>query len=249
MSIARATEQKPSRIFIGTPCRNSNGRMPNNKACQIILYSDNEWIVLRQSDSADVANHTRYRSGVTSLVSSAHLDWSAQHRLTRPALYCSTISGHSAPVKIAVHIWDREKVSKCCTQLHAQESGQPRMDTLWKDVHYERWRDITHSVLYKQPAVTDWDSYWQIWVIVESRMQLGAIQEHNSPHSPITKSWFSPLPLTMRTIHILQQNSVIIAMESRIQYSLKPKVSHNICGEQNAVGCISRTEFPPQAYN
>ena len=170
MSIARATEQKPSHIFIGTPCRNSNGRMPNNKACQIILYSDNEWIVLRQSDSADVANHTRYRSDVTSLVSSAHLDWSAQHRLTRPALYCSTISGHSAPVKIAVHIWDREKVSKCCTQLHAQESGQPRMDTIWKDVHYERWRDITHSVLYKQPAVTGWGSYWQIWVIGESRM-------------------------------------------------------------------------------
>ena len=110
-------------------------------------------------------------------------------RLTRPALHSSTIAGNyalSAPVKILQCKYERGnvllKVSKCFTQLHAQESRQPRMDTIWKDVHCERWRDTTHSALYNQSAVTDWGSYWQILVIVESRMQLGAIQEF-SPQS------------------------------------------------------------------
>ena len=80
-------------------------------------------------------------------------------------------------------------------------------------------------------------------------MQLGAIQEQNSHHRPITKSGLSPYLSPCGPYTVLQQNSVIIIVESRMQYSLTAKVSHNICGEQNAVGCNSGTEFSPQAYN
>ena len=134
--------------------RNSNRQMPSNKARQIILYSDNEWKVFRQSDSADVSKPHKIQIRFHGV-----LHWSAQLRLTRPALHSSTIAGNyalSAPVKTLQCKYERGnvllKVSKCYTQLHAQESRrtQPRMDTIWKDVQYERWRDITQTSCHSQ---------------------------------------------------------------------------------------------------
>ena len=115
---------------------------------------------------------TDQMSWCTSLVSSAPIDQtSSAHptsagkyalsalRLTRPALHSSTIAGNyalSAPVKTLQCKYERGnvllKVSKCYTQLHAQESRrtQPRMDTIWKDVQYERWRDITQTSCHSQ---------------------------------------------------------------------------------------------------
>ena len=85
------------------------------------------------------------------------------------------------------------KVSKCYTQLHAQESRrtQPRMDTIWKDVQYERWRDITQTSCHSQhiqfftssllsQAGTLIDRYESLWRAKCSWVQSGT---ESSPQS------------------------------------------------------------------
>ena len=116
-------------------------------------------------------NQTRYRSDFIGQLSKPHkiqISWctslvsSAQLRLTRPAL-------HTPPVMESMHSLPSDWPDQICTA-----------PTLLEIMHSLPLS--THSALYNQSAVTDWGSYWQILVIAESRMQLGAIQEF-SPQS------------------------------------------------------------------